>query len=111
MDRACGDRGRLLIGSRRGFSPRETCARGAALNAGADRRLQRRSVVRNKRDRFAFSRRGWYRMRNNTAAFAAHRAYIKALTVGAAAYTAFDVACAAYRASWPGLDDSELRNT
>lgn len=50
-------------------------------------------------------------MTNNTAAFAAHRAYIKALTVGAAAYTAFDVACAAYRASWPGLDDSELRNT
>jgi hypothetical protein len=33
------------------------------------------------------------------------------LTVGAAAYTAFDVACAAYRASWPGLDDSELRST
>ena len=45
------------------------------------------------------------------AANAAHRAYVNALTVGAAAYTAFDVACAAYRASWPGLDDSELRST
>ena len=31
--------------------------------------------------------------------------------MGAAAYTAFDVACAAYRASWPGVDDSELRDT
>ena len=50
-------------------------------------------------------------MTKNAAALAAHHAYIKALTVGAAAYTAFDVACAAYRASWPGLDDSELRNT
>ena len=50
-------------------------------------------------------------MTKNAAALAAHRAYIKALTVGAAAYTAFDVACAAYRASWPGLDDPELRNT
>jgi hypothetical protein len=50
-------------------------------------------------------------MSKNAAALAAHRAYINALTVGAAAYTAFDVACAAYRASWPGLDDSELRNT
>jgi hypothetical protein len=50
-------------------------------------------------------------MIKNAAALAAHQAYIKALTVGAAAYTAFDVACAAYRASWPGLDDSELRNT
>jgi hypothetical protein len=45
------------------------------------------------------------------AAIAAHQAYVRALTVGAAAYTAFDVACAAYRASWPGLDDSELRST
>lgn len=50
-------------------------------------------------------------MTSNAAALAAHRAYIKALTVGAAAYTAFDVACAAYRATWPGLDDSELRST
>lgn len=50
-------------------------------------------------------------MTRNAAALAAHRAYLKALTVGAAAYTAFDVACAAYRASWPGLDDSELRST
>jgi hypothetical protein len=50
-------------------------------------------------------------MSKNAAAIAAHRAYINALTVGAAAYTAFDVACAAYRASWPGLDDSELRST
>jgi hypothetical protein len=50
-------------------------------------------------------------MNKNAAALAAHRAYVCALTVGAAAYTAFDVACAAYRASWPGLDDSELRST
>jgi hypothetical protein len=50
-------------------------------------------------------------MTKNAAAIAAHRAYLNALTVGAAAYTAFDVACAAYRASWPGLDDSELRST
>ena len=50
-------------------------------------------------------------MSKNAAAVAAHRAYLKALTVGAAAYIAFDVACAAYRASWPGLDDSELRST
>jgi hypothetical protein len=50
-------------------------------------------------------------MTKNAAALAAHCAYIKALTVGAAAYTAFDVACAAYRASWPGLDDPELRST
>jgi hypothetical protein len=49
-------------------------------------------------------------MSKNAAAIAAHRAYVRALTVGAAAYTAFDVACAAYRASWPGLDDSDLRN-
>jgi hypothetical protein len=49
-------------------------------------------------------------MKRDPAALAAHRAYIKALAVGAAAYTAFDVACAAYRASWPGVDDSELRN-
>jgi hypothetical protein len=34
---------------------------------------------------------------------------MKALTVGATAHTAFDVACAAYRASWPGLDDADLR--
>jgi hypothetical protein len=50
-------------------------------------------------------------MRKNAATVAAHRAYLKALMVGAAAYTAFDVACAAYRASWPGLDDSELHST
>lgn len=50
-------------------------------------------------------------MTKNAAALAAYRAYVHALTVGAAAYTAFDVACAAYRASWPGLDDSELRST
>jgi len=50
-------------------------------------------------------------MSKTAAAIAAHRAYVRALTVGAAAYTAFDVACAAYRASWPGLDDGELRNT
>jgi hypothetical protein len=50
-------------------------------------------------------------MSKHAAAAAAHRAYVNALTVGAAAYTAFDVACAAYRASWPGLDDSELRST
>jgi hypothetical protein len=50
-------------------------------------------------------------MTRNAAALAAHRAYLNALTVGAAAYIAFDVACAAYLASWPGLDDSELRNT
>lgn len=50
-------------------------------------------------------------MKQDAAALAAHRAYIKALEVGAAAYTAFDVACAAYRASWPGVDDSELRDT
>lgn len=49
-------------------------------------------------------------MSKNAAAIAAHRAYMKALTVGAAAYTAFDVACAAYRASWPGLDDPDLRS-
>lgn len=50
-------------------------------------------------------------MIKTAAAIAAHRAYVNALTVGAPAYTAFDVACAAYRASWPGLDDSELRHT
>lgn len=49
-------------------------------------------------------------MNQNPAALAAHRAYVKALTVGAAAHTAFDVACAAYRASWPGLDDADLRD-
>jgi hypothetical protein len=50
-------------------------------------------------------------MNKIAAAKAAHQAYVRALTMGAAAYTAFDVACAAYRASWPGLDDSELRST
>jgi hypothetical protein len=50
-------------------------------------------------------------MSKAAAAIAAHHAYVRALTVGAAAYTAFDVACAAYRASWPGLDDSDLRST
>lgn len=50
-------------------------------------------------------------MNKTAAAYAAHRAYVRALSAGAAAYTAFDVACAAYRATWPGLDDSELRNT
>ena len=49
-------------------------------------------------------------MKRDAAAIAAHRAYVQALSVGAAAYTAFDVACAAYRASWPGIDDSELRD-
>jgi hypothetical protein len=49
-------------------------------------------------------------MNRDAAALAAHRAYVKALAVGAAAYTAFDVACAAYRANWPGVDDSELRD-
>jgi hypothetical protein len=44
------------------------------------------------------------------AALAARTAYIKALTVGASAHIAFDVACAAYRATWPGLEDCELRN-
>jgi hypothetical protein len=49
-------------------------------------------------------------MNQNPAAIAARKAYVRALTVGAAAHTAFDVACAAYRASWPGLDDAELRH-
>lgn len=44
------------------------------------------------------------------AALAARTAYVRALTVGAPAHIAFDVACAAYRATWPGLDDSELRD-
>lgn len=50
-------------------------------------------------------------MSKTAAADAAYRAYVRALSMGAAAYTAFDVACAAYRATWPGLDDSELRST
>ena len=49
-------------------------------------------------------------MKRDAAALAAHRAYVKALEVGAAAYTAFDVACAAYRATWPGVDDTDLRD-
>jgi hypothetical protein len=49
-------------------------------------------------------------MEQTPAARAARTAYVKALTIGASAHIAFDVACAAYRASWPGLDDSELRN-
>lgn len=49
-------------------------------------------------------------MNQTRAAHAARTAYVKALTIGASAHTAFDVACAAYRASWPGLDDSELRH-
>lgn len=49
-------------------------------------------------------------MNHNPAAQAARTAYVKALTIGASAHTAFDVACAAYRASWPGLDDAELRH-
>jgi hypothetical protein len=44
------------------------------------------------------------------AALAAKNAYLRALTVGAPAHIAFDVACAAYRATWPGMDDSELRD-
>jgi hypothetical protein len=49
-------------------------------------------------------------MNQSSAAHAARTAYVKALAIGASAHTAFDVACAAYRASWPGLDDSELRH-
>jgi hypothetical protein len=49
-------------------------------------------------------------MNDHPAARAARTAYVKALTIGASAHTAFDVACAAYRASWPGLDDAELRH-
>ncbi len=49
-------------------------------------------------------------MNQSPAAHAARTAYVKALAIGASAHTAFDVACAAYRASWPGLDDSELRH-
>jgi hypothetical protein len=63
----------------------------------------------NKLDGFALERLG-VNMNENPAAHAARSAYVKALAIGASAHTAFDVACAAYRASWPGLDDSELRH-
>lgn len=44
-----------------------------------------------------------------TAISAAQRAYAHALGSGAVEKVAFDVACAAYRASHPGLDDHALR--
>lgn len=47
---------------------------------------------------------------SDPAALAARAAYVRALTVGASAHVAFDVACAAYRATWPGLDDPDLRD-
>jgi hypothetical protein len=47
---------------------------------------------------------------SDPAALAARTAYVRALTVGAPAHIAFDVACAAYRATWPGLDDPDLRD-
>jgi hypothetical protein len=47
--------------------------------------------------------------RSGTAVSATQRAYAHALGAGAVERVAFDVACAAYRASHPGLDDHALR--
>lgn len=45
------------------------------------------------------------------AAHAAQRAYARAIAVGAERRTAFDVACAAYRAAHPELGGDALKQT
>jgi hypothetical protein len=47
--------------------------------------------------------------KQDTAVSTAQRAYAHALASGAKQGVAFDVACAAYRASHPALDDQTLR--